>query len=174
SYRAAAWYTVSTPSNAFSTDARSVTSPSAYSTGRSAIRRRSLVGRTSTRTASPRPHSAAAVLLPRKPLAPVTREVIGINSVRSVGDRARMGRMSSAQELTEAVRGDTVPKAFVRTARRLRDRTALRWRMGDGGWLEITWAAYADRAARMAGALGALGIERGDRVVPMMRNRPVF
>src|SRR5205814_8806602 len=67
------------------------------------------------------------------------------------------GRMSSVQELTEAVRGDTVPKAFVRTARRLRDRTALRWRMADGGWLEITWAAYADRAARMAGALGALG-----------------
>src|SRR5207302_789286 len=78
------------PSRAFSIDGRSVTSPSAYSTLRSAMRRRSLVGRTSTRTVSPRAHRAAAVLLPRKPLAPVTRQVIAVNSDRSAPRRAKM------------------------------------------------------------------------------------
>src|SRR5947199_744390 len=82
--------------------------------------------------------------------------------------------MTSAAELDEAVRGDTVPAAFVRTARRRREGTALRWRMDGGGWLDVTWGSYADRAARMAGGLKALGIERGDRVVLMIRNRPEF
>src|SRR3954454_25363019 len=37
-----------------------------------------------------------------------------------------------------------------------------------------TWREYADRAARFAGGLKALGVGRGDRVVMMLRNRLEF
>jgi long-chain acyl-CoA synthetase len=37
-----------------------------------------------------------------------------------------------------------------------------------------TWKDYAERAARFAGGLRALGVEKGDRVVLMLRNRLEF
>jgi long-chain acyl-CoA synthetase len=37
-----------------------------------------------------------------------------------------------------------------------------------------TWRDYADRAARFAGGLRSLGVQRGDRVVIMLRNRLEF
>src|SRR4051794_41173532 len=50
------------------------------------------------------------------------------------------------------------------------DAVALRTLEGDA-W---TWREYADRAARFAGGLKALGVRRGDRVVMMLRNRLEF
>src|SRR3954463_3470864 len=50
------------------------------------------------------------------------------------------------------------------------DAVALRSLDGDA-W---TWREYADRAARFAGGLKALGVRRGDRVVMMLRNRLEF
>src|SRR4051812_34580663 len=50
------------------------------------------------------------------------------------------------------------------------DAVALRTLEGDA-W---TWREYADRAARFAGGLKALGVGRGDRVVVMLRNRLEF
>jgi len=50
------------------------------------------------------------------------------------------------------------------------DAVALRSLEGDA-W---TWREYADRAARFAGGLKALGVGRGDRVVVMLRNRLEF
>src|SRR3954465_3537357 len=50
------------------------------------------------------------------------------------------------------------------------DAVALRTLDGDA-W---TWRDYADRAARFAGGLKALGVRRGDRVVLMLRNRLEF
>src|SRR3954447_15036028 len=50
------------------------------------------------------------------------------------------------------------------------DAVALRTVEGDA-W---TWRDYADRAARFAGGLKALGVRRGDRVVMMLRNRLEF
>jgi long-chain acyl-CoA synthetase len=38
----------------------------------------------------------------------------------------------------------------------------------------LTWQDYADRAARFAGGLRALGVQPGDRVVIMLRNRVEF
>jgi long-chain acyl-CoA synthetase len=67
----------------------------------------------------------------------------------------------------------TVTRQFVETVAAYRDRTALRCKDGEG-FREWTWAEYADRAARLAGALGDLGIGAGDRVVMLMRNRPEF
>src|SRR5438105_6205041 len=82
--------------------------------------------------------------------------------------------MATSEELAAAVQGHTVPGQFVKTATRRADLTALRWRTADGGWGEWTWRDYAERAARVAGGLAALGVGRGERVVLMLRNRPEF
>ena len=50
------------------------------------------------------------------------------------------------------------------------DAVALRTLDGEA-W---TWSDYADRAARFAGGLRAIGVKRGDRVVIMLRNRLEF
>ncbi len=79
----------------------------------------------------------------------------------------------SNEEVSKMVAGQTVPTRFLDTVRRIPGQVALRWREGDG-WGELTFADYAERAAHVAGGLGALGVERGTRVVLMMRNRPEF
>jgi long-chain acyl-CoA synthetase len=77
------------------------------------------------------------------------------------------------EEVSRMVAGQTVPTRFLDTVRRIPGQVALRWRDGDG-WGELTFADYAERAAHVAAGLGALGVERGTRVVLMMRNRPEF
>jgi long-chain acyl-CoA synthetase len=79
----------------------------------------------------------------------------------------------TAEDIAAAVAGTTVATSFRDTVRARGDQVALRWKDGDG-WGEWTWAEYADRACRVASALSALGVQRGDRVVLMMRNRPEF
>ncbi|HEX6312461.1 MAG TPA: AMP-dependent synthetase/ligase [Acidimicrobiia bacterium] len=76
-------------------------------------------------------------------------------------------------ELTALVEGQTVTSRFRDTVRDRPDAVALRWKDGDG-WGEWTFGDYADRACRLAAGLAASGLERGDRVVLMMRNRPEF
>ncbi|MBM3675255.1 MAG: long-chain fatty acid--CoA ligase [Actinobacteria bacterium] len=78
-----------------------------------------------------------------------------------------------SDELGDLVRGRTVVTCFRDTVRRRPDAVALRWKDGEA-WKEWTWSDYADRVCRLAGALGDLGVRRGDRVVLMMRNRPEF
>jgi long-chain acyl-CoA synthetase len=82
--------------------------------------------------------------------------------------------MVTSDEVAAAVEGHTVPGRFAVTAARRADKTALRWRTADGGWGELTWRDYAEQAARIAGGLAALGLQRGERVVLMLRNRPEF
>jgi long-chain acyl-CoA synthetase len=85
--------------------------------------------------------------------------------------------MEARAALDAAAEGATVCTQFAATVRAHPARTALRWRVdGESGatWNEMTWTDYADAACRLAGALGDLGIGRGDRVVLMMRNRPEF
>ena len=84
-----------------------------------------------------------------------------------------MARTISSESLAEVVRGQTVATRFRDTVRERPDAVAIRAKQGDG-WVEWTWADYADRACRLATALGDLGVTRGDRVVLMMRNRPEF
>ena len=77
-------------------------------------------------------------------------------------------------EIDQVVNGETVPSRFARTVGDHPDRVALRWRTDGGRWDEWTWQEYADRASRVAGGLRALGLEAGQRVLLMMRNRPEF
>jgi long-subunit acyl-CoA synthetase (AMP-forming) len=81
--------------------------------------------------------------------------------------------MLTSDEITASVAGHTVATRFRDTVRATPDRVALRWKDGDG-WGELTWADYADRACRVAGALRERGVVPGERVVLMMRNRPEF
>jgi long-chain acyl-CoA synthetase len=79
----------------------------------------------------------------------------------------------TSDDLAILVEGQTVTSRFRDTVRALPDAVALRWKDGDG-WGEWTYAEYADRACRLAAGLTGLGLERGERVVLMMRNRPDF
>ena len=79
--------------------------------------------------------------------------------------------MATSDEIAAAVSGTTVTTCFRDTVRAHADRVALRWKDGEG-WGELTWADYADRACRLAGALADLGVVQGECVVLMMRNRP--
>ena len=50
---------------------------------------------------------------------------------------------------------------------------AIREKAGDD-FRQLTFGEYADRATRLAAALGALGVAHGDRVVMLIGNRPEF
>ena len=76
-------------------------------------------------------------------------------------------------EMDRAIGGQTVCSTFRATVARQPDEVALRVRTADG-WSEITWTAYADRALRVAAALRGMGVEPGDRVAMLLRNRPEF
>lgn len=76
-------------------------------------------------------------------------------------------------EISERVAGKTVPACFLETLAARRDKVALRWRDGEER-CSLTFEEYADRAARAAAGLRELGVERGGRVVLMLRNRPEF
>jgi long-chain acyl-CoA synthetase len=84
-----------------------------------------------------------------------------------------MSPASSSAVIDARAEGRTVVSMFLETVAAKPAQVALRWKDGDG-WGELTWADYADRSARIAGALVAAGIGPGDRVVLMMRNRPEF
>ncbi|MBM4265997.1 MAG: long-chain fatty acid--CoA ligase [Deltaproteobacteria bacterium] len=80
----------------------------------------------------------------------------------------------TSDELQRLVEGQTVPTGFLRTVGQHADRTALRWKKGDGSLGQWTFRDYGDRVARVAAGLAARGVGRGDRVVLMMRNIPEF
>ena len=46
------------------------------------------------------------------------------------------------------------------------------WRKQDGAWVAISWREAADTVARLATALRAIGLQRGDRVMLVSENRP--
>jgi long-chain acyl-CoA synthetase len=79
----------------------------------------------------------------------------------------------TSDDLAAAVRDQTVTTRFLATVRARPVAVALRAKAG-GGWVELTWAEYAERACRLAAALARLGVDGGDRVVLMLRNRPEF
>ena len=60
---------------------------------------------------------------------------------------------------------------FQRSAAESPDAVALRTA---GGGVEITWAEYRERVAKLAAALAKMGVKRGDTVALMLTNRPEF
>jgi long-subunit acyl-CoA synthetase (AMP-forming) len=75
----------------------------------------------------------------------------------------------AAEALDAQRRVETYPAVFQATARRVPDRVALRTPHDE---VRLTWAEYAQAVERAAGALAGFGVERGDRVALLSRNRP--
>src|ERR1700693_4604126 len=69
-----------------------------------------------------------------------------------------MARVTTEQ-IARTVSGQPVATRFRDIVRDRPDQVALRWRHDDG-WGEWTWAQYADRVCRVAGALAASGVVR--------------
>jgi long-chain acyl-CoA synthetase len=86
-----------------------------------------------------------------------------------------MGRLVSA-DIDAIVAGRTVPALFLNTVTVRPDAVALRWRPpgGDTATESLTWSQYAELACRVAAGLTGLGVQPGERVLLMMRNRPEF
>jgi long-chain acyl-CoA synthetase len=86
-----------------------------------------------------------------------------------------MGPLASA-DIDAIVAGQTVPALFLNTVTARPDAVALRWRPpgGDAATESLTWSQYADLACRVAAGLTGLGVQPGERVLLMMRNRPEF
>ncbi len=80
------------------------------------------------------------------------------------------------EEIDRAVAGLTAPKRFVALVDAHPDLVMLRSRRGDeaGAWDEWTAAEYGSLAARAAAGLRHYGLEPGQRLLLMMRNRPDF
>ena len=89
-----------------------------------------------------------------------------------------MGGMPNASidEITACVAGQTVPRRFVETVQRHPGpgRAAQHGRRCARSWQEWTWAEVAQRVAKAAAGLQALGVKPGQRLMLMMRNRPEF
>jgi long-chain acyl-CoA synthetase len=84
-------------------------------------------------------------------------------------------RVVDAATVAAEAAGQTAALWLRRNARELPDTVAVRRMAPDGSGLEEwDWAGVADRSARLARAYGRLGLERGDRVMLFLRNRPEF
>ena len=81
---------------------------------------------------------------------------------------------SEQPTIDEQVLGDTGPKAFLRLATANPDLVGLRTATPDGGWQEYTYGEIAERVAQAAAGLRHYGVQPGQRVLLMMRNRPDF
>jgi long-chain acyl-CoA synthetase len=81
--------------------------------------------------------------------------------------------MTTREEIDALVAGRTVATEFLATIAEHGGRQALRWLEGDE-WKSLTFDEVAERAARAAAGLSAMGVGKGDRVVLMMRNIPAF
>jgi long-chain acyl-CoA synthetase len=66
---------------------------------------------------------------------------------------------------------ETVPALFFARAASQGDALALR-RKERGVWRRVSWSQYALEVRRVAAALGATGLRRGDRVAILGQNRP--
>jgi long-chain acyl-CoA synthetase len=83
-------------------------------------------------------------------------------------------RTATKAEIDAVVEGSTTATCFVETVRENGSRIALRWLDDSGEWQSLDYDGLADKVARAAAALAALGVGPGDRVVLMMRNIPEF
>ena len=73
--------------------------------------------------------------------------------------------------IEETISGKTIVDIFAQTVAERAGEKALNWRTEDG-WQSLTWAQYRDRVRDVALGLQSIGVERGDFVVIMARNRP--
>ncbi len=96
-----------------------------------------------------------------------------LDDMRNVASTTVMA-MTTSQDIDARISGQTVASRFLASLAERPDATVLRWKDRSGEWQQQTLAELADQVARLVTSLKGLGIEPGDRVVMMMRNRPEF
>ena len=98
-----------------------------------------------------------------------------MNTPRSRGRTYRPGRQAPDTRGDEGTgqrpAQDTFPKFLALNATRFADRPAMRHK-DLGIWRTWTWREVADEVRAFALGLGELGLQRGDRVAIVGRNRP--
>ncbi|MCU0260178.1 MAG: AMP-binding protein [Ilumatobacteraceae bacterium] len=82
--------------------------------------------------------------------------------------------MATAQELLDRIAGQNVPKRFLRTVANHPDATVVKWKASDGTWASWTLTDLLEHTALLTSGLRNLGVEPGDRIVLMLRNRAEF
>jgi long-chain acyl-CoA synthetase len=75
------------------------------------------------------------------------------------------------EEINRIVEGRTLLDAFAQTVEHHRAEKALSWKNA-GGWQSLNWGEYRDRVRAVALGLRAIGLQPGEFVVIMARNRP--
>jgi len=80
----------------------------------------------------------------------------------------------TSADIDARIEGDTLASRFLNSLDNNPEVTVLRWKDADGEWQGWTLGEVAGKVARLVTGLRALGLEPGDRVVMMMRNRPDF
>ena len=74
-------------------------------------------------------------------------------------------------QIDAKVHGGTLLSAFLATVERHRDAEALRWKQG-ADWQSLSWRQYSEAVRHVALGLHAEGLERGEFVLIVSRNRP--
>ncbi len=82
----------------------------------------------------------------------------------------------SIEDIAAAVKDQTAPRAFLATVSEYPEVVALRAMRTSsaGGWNEWTFRDYARHVAAAAAGFHEAGVEPGERILLMMRNRPDF
>lgn len=81
---------------------------------------------------------------------------------------------ATIEEITSRVQGKTAPRSFLELVEAQPDLPALHSMASDQDWNVWTLSQYAENVAKAAAGLRDAGIEPGERVLLMMRNRPDF
>jgi long-chain acyl-CoA synthetase len=66
----------------------------------------------------------------------------------------------------------TIPKAFLRSAKKYWDQKVAMREKEFGIWVPITWKQYYEKVKRIALGMAALGLQKGDKVAMIGDNRP--
>lgn len=82
--------------------------------------------------------------------------------------------ITSIADVDAAASGTTLPQLFLETVAENGSVPALHSMRGDSGWNVWTYREYAEMVAKAAAGLQAAGLQPGQRMLLMMRNRPDF
>jgi len=110
--------------------------------------------------------------VPTQPVGPV--ETRRLARVQKLGDGAQIVTSKEPIEITPfAPDEDTLPKQFVKRAKALAGRVAMR-KKRYGIWQEYTWDESYDHVKHFALGMVALGLQRGEKIAIIGENDPEF
>jgi long-chain acyl-CoA synthetase len=94
--------------------------------------------------------------------------------IRHDGAMPSLQPLASPEEVAAATGTATTPQLFLELVKRAPTSPSLHSMTGETGWNVWTLQELADEIAKAAAGLQSIGVEVGERVLLMMRNRPDF